>query len=501
MNVSALSIRALGVALALSIFAFIVPQLAHAQAGTCDFSRTLYLGVEGADVLCLQTYLNSTDTPVAEIGVGSAGNETTTYGSLTEQAVLAWQKANGIAGANGNFGPSSQAKYDELTAGGSTDTSTAVSDEQAYLQGIVADLQAQVAAAQAAQDSETHDEPTPTVAGASTDAETRDNAQQTLKAVFSLLEDAHNQIDDVDELEEREELRADLGDVFEDLFSALRDYFDGEYGEAIEQAEDALDDASDVLEDAGGESNLEIAEDLLEDTEDLYDEVSELLEEAEDQDVDVNDAPKLLRQARGQLADAKDAFNKRIYRQTISDLHDAEETLEDARDEIELDTEDDVMRAIEDAWDQHRKVERDIDDADDGGEDVDEAEDLLDDAERRLIKADLALDDEEHVEAMEYVEEAEDLLEEAEDAIGGAGDREEAEDALDDAWDAYRDADDEVDEADDDGDDIGDARDYLDDAKDLLDDAEDEMDDKDYDKVLDLVDEIEDLIDDALDEL
>ncbi|MCJ7829615.1 peptidoglycan-binding protein, partial [Patescibacteria group bacterium] len=79
----------------------------------CTFTRALYPGVSGADVKCLQQYLNGAGYAVAASGVGSAGNETQYYGSLTQAAVGAWQTAKGVVcGAYcGYFGPVSQAKY------------------------------------------------------------------------------------------------------------------------------------------------------------------------------------------------------------------------------------------------------------------------------------------------------------------------------------------------------------------------------------------------------
>lgn len=87
---------------------------------SCTFTRALSPGSTGADVQCLQRYLNDAGNTVAASGVGSAGNETQYYGSLTTAAVGAWQDANGVAyGAyRGYFGPVSQAKYNALSAGG-----------------------------------------------------------------------------------------------------------------------------------------------------------------------------------------------------------------------------------------------------------------------------------------------------------------------------------------------------------------------------------------------
>jgi hypothetical protein len=85
-------------------------------ATACTFTRALYPGVTGADVQCLQQYLNGSGHPVAASGAGSPGNETTYYGSRTTAAVSAWQAANSVAcGAYcGYFGPVSRAKYTSL---------------------------------------------------------------------------------------------------------------------------------------------------------------------------------------------------------------------------------------------------------------------------------------------------------------------------------------------------------------------------------------------------
>jgi hypothetical protein len=68
------------------------------------FTRDLTVGSTGIDVKYLQAYLNTHGFPVALLGPGSAGKETTYFGSLTKTALAKFQAANGIKPSVGYFG-------------------------------------------------------------------------------------------------------------------------------------------------------------------------------------------------------------------------------------------------------------------------------------------------------------------------------------------------------------------------------------------------------------
>jgi len=77
----------------------------------CTFTRDLTIGSDGADVKCLQQYLNSKGFTVSATGAGSVGNESTYFGAKTQAAVAKWQSSNGVTPAAGYFGAKSRAKY------------------------------------------------------------------------------------------------------------------------------------------------------------------------------------------------------------------------------------------------------------------------------------------------------------------------------------------------------------------------------------------------------
>lgn len=83
-------------------------QTPQVSGGVYNFTRSLTVGSQGADVRALQDYLTTTGH------YSYSGGSTGVFGSVTRSAVASWQAANGISSASGYFGSVSKAKYLEL---------------------------------------------------------------------------------------------------------------------------------------------------------------------------------------------------------------------------------------------------------------------------------------------------------------------------------------------------------------------------------------------------
>lgn len=85
------------------------PAVIDVETPRVGFMRDLTLGSVGEDVRLLQQMLNAEGFVVAEAGAGSVGNETDTFGALTQAALARYQAAHQVTPAVGYFGPLTRA--------------------------------------------------------------------------------------------------------------------------------------------------------------------------------------------------------------------------------------------------------------------------------------------------------------------------------------------------------------------------------------------------------
>jgi len=99
------------------------------------FTRDLTIGSTGQDVMELQKFLNDNGYAVAASGAGSAGSESTYFGSLTQAALAKYQAAKGIAPAVGYFGPITRVSVNAQSAAAGTGSTTGSTTGSSSLSG------------------------------------------------------------------------------------------------------------------------------------------------------------------------------------------------------------------------------------------------------------------------------------------------------------------------------------------------------------------------------
>ncbi len=104
-------------ALALIIISLGFSRSANAATDFLKFPD-LTVGQTSFFVKEVQKALNNNGFVISNVGVGSLGQESTYFGSLTKKALSNFQCQNSITPATGNFGPKTKAKLAEFFASG-----------------------------------------------------------------------------------------------------------------------------------------------------------------------------------------------------------------------------------------------------------------------------------------------------------------------------------------------------------------------------------------------
>jgi len=273
-----------------SIFAFALMLVmpAFTQAATCTFDRNLDLGDIGADVQCLQQFLNNSGFPIATSGLGSTGLETTKYGSLTKLAVARWQAAQGISPASGFWGPATRAVYANLDSG----SAPAVTSS-----------------------------PTPTTVSTSGSVLTR-LMKAALKNALTEVENTSKMIVDAN----RDKLKTSTAATLQaqaqsNLFDAIFAFLDDEVNKAIASANVALDKTRDAQKAIGSGSVAAQSDDSdetytrveayreIKDVEDELEEIEDEIKEEKADGEDVDQANDLFDEAEDKFKEAEDEYD------------------------------------------------------------------------------------------------------------------------------------------------------------------------------------------------
>lgn len=339
----------------------LVPTVTHAATSTtCTFTRDLQLGVTGDDVLCLQKYLNAHGFPIAASGVGSAGHETGEYKTLTEAAVIKWQKANQLTPAIGYFGAQSRLLFKKGVTSVATSAgipavsapliqvpvSTGVTDPEAALRAQVEALKAMLegrapvtlttATATNSTVAATVTTPVaPTATTTTTSAVATDaSVRKVLGTALALVAKADSAIKKNSKASGISDAKATLLAAKDEILIALRAYITNDYATAETTLGKAKKDAARAYTTANAASEKQRADKALSDVQSNYDDADDEISQADDDGEPVTSAKRLLKKAANALDDAQTAIDDENYADALDAADTADGLISDAVDAI-----------------------------------------------------------------------------------------------------------------------------------------------------------------------
>lgn len=346
---------------------FVLPLVSFAATtatGKCTFTRNLELGVTGEDVLCLQKYLNTNGFVIAASGVGSPGHETGEYKTLTEAAVIKWQKANKLTPAIGYFGAQSRLFFKNGAASiaasaGTPAASTPLiqvpattgrADSDTALAAQVAALKAQLEAAASGKSITVPASPvaalpvvTPavtasasvvatssTVVGTASDAAVR----SSMRSILDLMTKADKAIKKSTKGSSLTTATETLSIAKDDMLTALRTYLSGDLASTTVALARVKKNTNKALTAITAATDKTRASKALTSAQDNYDSAKDDVATADDNGKTVTLSKKLLKQASALLEDAQTAYDDEKFSDALDILDEADTAINDAVEKI-----------------------------------------------------------------------------------------------------------------------------------------------------------------------
>lgn len=285
-----------------------LPALANTNLSfiPCGFSKDLEVGSSGEEVRCLQKFLNDNGFKVASSGVGSPGNETNLYGSLTAAAVKRWQSAKNLT-ASGTFGPLSRAAYLK-------NVSELASAQLSSLPSLVLP-------------------PVVTPAPVVRSGPSESDARELIQKARELIDDTEDDVDRASSSEINiDRAKRDIDSAKDDIIDALYAFLDGDYDKASDRANDVTDSLQDIRDDLHGDERY--AQESIDDAQNAIDDASSEIDDAYRHHDSVDQANDKLRAAKNKLRDAQRQFDRDNFSEAEDLADQALRLAEDAVDAI-----------------------------------------------------------------------------------------------------------------------------------------------------------------------